>query len=127
MPALSPTMSQGNVTSWQVKEGDEIAAGDVLAEIETDKATLEWENQVHVFASQWLIQAGSRSCSISMHSCICRMMASLPKFWSRQARRTLQSALLWQSWSVSALKHVPPTLQQQLSAHRYPGCKDVCR
>ena len=46
MPALSPTMSQGNVSSWQVKEGDEVAAGDVLAEIETDKATLEWENQV---------------------------------------------------------------------------------
>ena len=46
MPALSPTMAQGNVSSWQVKEGDEIAAGDVLAEIETDKATLEWENQV---------------------------------------------------------------------------------
>lgn len=46
MPALSPTMSQGNVSSWKVEEGNEIAAGDVLAEIETDKATLEWENQV---------------------------------------------------------------------------------
>ena len=47
MPALSPTMAQGNVTSWKVKEGDEVTAGDILAEIETDKATLEWENQVH--------------------------------------------------------------------------------
>lgn len=47
MPALSPTMSQGNVTSWEVKEGDEVSAGSILATIETDKATLEWENQVH--------------------------------------------------------------------------------
>lgn len=47
MPALSPTMSQGNVTSWEVKEGDEVSAGSILATIETDKATLEWENQVY--------------------------------------------------------------------------------
>lgn len=45
MPALSPTMSQGNVNSWEVKEGDEVSAGSILATIETDKATLEWENQ----------------------------------------------------------------------------------
>ena len=45
MPALSPTMSQGNLTSWRVKEGDQVEAGTVLAEVETDKATLEWENQ----------------------------------------------------------------------------------
>lgn len=46
MPALSPTMSQGNLASWAVEEGAEIAAGDVLAEIETDKATLTWDMQV---------------------------------------------------------------------------------
>ncbi len=45
MPALSPTMSQGNLTSWAVNEGQEVAAGDVLGQIETDKATLDWENQ----------------------------------------------------------------------------------
>lgn len=36
-------MTQGNVASWSVKEGDEVSAGDVLAEIETDKATMEFE------------------------------------------------------------------------------------
>lgn len=46
MPALSPTMSQGNIATWKVKEGQEITAGDVLAEVETDKATMDWENQV---------------------------------------------------------------------------------
>ena len=43
MPALSPTMTEGTLAKWQVKEGDRIAAGDVIAEIETDKATMEVE------------------------------------------------------------------------------------
>ncbi|MEQ8397237.1 pyruvate dehydrogenase complex dihydrolipoamide acetyltransferase [Thalassobaculum sp.] len=43
MPALSPTMSEGNLAKWHVKEGDTISAGDVIAEIETDKATMEVE------------------------------------------------------------------------------------
>ena len=43
MPALSPTMTEGNVTKWLKKEGDEVHSGDVLAEIETDKATMEFE------------------------------------------------------------------------------------
>ena len=43
MPALSPTMTEGNVTKWLKKEGDEVRSGDVLAEIETDKATMEVE------------------------------------------------------------------------------------
>jgi pyruvate dehydrogenase E2 component (dihydrolipoamide acetyltransferase) len=38
--------SQGNIASWKKGEGDEIAAGDVLAEVETDKATMDWEAQV---------------------------------------------------------------------------------
>jgi pyruvate dehydrogenase E2 component (dihydrolipoamide acetyltransferase) len=43
MPALSPTMTEGNVTKWLKKEGEEVHSGDVLAEIETDKATMEFE------------------------------------------------------------------------------------
>jgi len=43
MPALSPTMEEGTLAKWLVKEGDTIAAGDLLAEIETDKATMEFE------------------------------------------------------------------------------------
>ncbi|KAI0480403.1 mitochondrial pyruvate dehydrogenase protein x component-like protein [Xylariaceae sp. FL0804] len=45
MPALSPTMTEGNISSWKVKEGDSFAAGDVLLEIETDKATMDVEAQ----------------------------------------------------------------------------------
>jgi pyruvate dehydrogenase E2 component (dihydrolipoamide acetyltransferase) len=43
MPALSPTMEEGTLAKWLVKEGDNVAAGDLLAEIETDKATMEFE------------------------------------------------------------------------------------
>ncbi|WP_422343769.1 pyruvate dehydrogenase complex dihydrolipoamide acetyltransferase [Parasphingorhabdus sp.] len=43
MPALSPTMEEGTLAKWLVKEGDEVASGDLLAEIETDKATMEFE------------------------------------------------------------------------------------
>lgn len=45
MPALSPTMTEGNIASWRVKEGDSFSAGDVLLEIETDKATMDVEAQ----------------------------------------------------------------------------------
>jgi pyruvate dehydrogenase E2 component (dihydrolipoamide acetyltransferase) len=43
MPALSPTMEEGTLAKWLVKEGDHVASGDILAEIETDKATMEFE------------------------------------------------------------------------------------
>jgi len=43
MPALSPTMEEGNLAKWHVKEGDSVSAGDIIAEIETDKATMEVE------------------------------------------------------------------------------------
>src|SRR3954468_11337044 len=43
MPALSPTMEEGKLAKWHVKEGDTVSSGDVIAEIETDKATMEVE------------------------------------------------------------------------------------
>ena len=43
MPALSPTMEEGTLARWLVKEGDEVRSGDIIAEIETDKATMEFE------------------------------------------------------------------------------------
>src|SRR6516165_9034404 len=43
MPALSPTMEKGNLAKWLKKEGDPVKTGDVIAEIETDKATMEYE------------------------------------------------------------------------------------
>jgi len=44
MPRLSDTMEQGTIIAWNVKEGDEVSAGDILGDIETDKATMELQN-----------------------------------------------------------------------------------
>ena len=44
MPKLSDTMTEGTLVSWKKKKGDKVSAGDVIAEIETDKATMEWES-----------------------------------------------------------------------------------
>lgn len=45
MPSLSPTMTEGNIVKWLKKEGDTIAAGDVLCEIQTDKAVMSFETE----------------------------------------------------------------------------------
>ncbi len=58
MPALSPTMTEGNLTKWLVKEGQEIKAGDVIAEIETDKATMEVETVEEGFIQKLLYKEG---------------------------------------------------------------------
>src|SRR5262249_46018164 len=44
MPKLSDTMTEGTLVAWKKKKGDQVSAGEVLAEIETDKATMEWES-----------------------------------------------------------------------------------
>lgn len=60
MPSLSPTMSQGNIVEWKKKEGDELASGDILCMVETDKATLEWENQDDGFLAKILVGDNSK-------------------------------------------------------------------
>ncbi|KAL5735106.1 hypothetical protein ACOSP7_032967 [Xanthoceras sorbifolium] len=60
MPALSPTMNQGNIAKWRKKEGEKIEVGDVLCEIETDKATLEFESLEEGFLAKILVTEGSK-------------------------------------------------------------------
>lgn len=59
MPALSPTMEKGNIATWKVKVGDEVKAGTVMADIETDKATVAFESQEEGFIAAILKPAGS--------------------------------------------------------------------
>ncbi|TVS02349.1 MAG: pyruvate dehydrogenase complex dihydrolipoamide acetyltransferase [Rhodobacteraceae bacterium] len=59
MPALSPTMEEGTLAKWLVKEGDEVASGDILAEIETDKATMEFEAVDEGKIGKILVEAGT--------------------------------------------------------------------
>ena len=59
MPALSPTMESGTLAKWLVKEGDDVAIGDVIAEIETDKATMEVESVDEGKVGKILVEAGA--------------------------------------------------------------------
>ena len=59
MPALSPTMEEGTLAKWLVKEGDSVSAGDILAEIETDKATMEFEAVDEGTIGKILVSEGS--------------------------------------------------------------------
>src|ERR1700743_1160913 len=59
MPALSPTMEEGKLAKWLVKEGQAVKSGDILAEIETDKATMEFEAVDEGTIGQILIPAGT--------------------------------------------------------------------
>src|SRR5918998_5487285 len=59
MPALSPTMEEGTLAKWLVKEGDTVKSGDILAEIETDKATMEFEAVDEGTIAKILVPEGS--------------------------------------------------------------------
>ena len=65
MPALSPTMEEGTLAKWLVKEGDTVSSGDILAEIETDKATMEFEAVDEGTIGKILIEEGSEGVKVN--------------------------------------------------------------
>jgi len=65
MPALSPTMEEGTLAKWLVKEGDTVSSGDLLAEIETDKATMEFEAVDEGVVGKLLISEGSEGVKVN--------------------------------------------------------------
>ncbi len=65
MPALSPTMTEGNLAKWTVKEGDKIKSGQVIAEIETDKATMEVEAVDEGVVGKIMVQAGTEGVKVN--------------------------------------------------------------
>jgi hypothetical protein len=64
MPALSPTMTEGNIAKWNVNEGDTFSAGDVLLEIETDKATMDVEAQEDGVVFKIMAQSGAKAVQV---------------------------------------------------------------
>src|SRR6478735_2252567 len=65
MPALSPTMEEGNLSKWLVKEGDTVKSGDVIAEIETDKATMEVEAVDEGTIAKLVVPAGTEGVKVN--------------------------------------------------------------
>ena len=65
MPALSPTMEEGTLSKWLVKEGDSVESGDLIAEIETDKATMEVEAIEDGIIGKILVSEGQESIKVN--------------------------------------------------------------
>jgi len=70
LPALSPTMELGTIVSWEKKEGDQVSEGDLLCEIETDKATMGFETPEEGYLAKIIISAGSKDIPIGKLLCI---------------------------------------------------------
>lgn len=75
MPALSPTMTQGNLGEWKKKVGEEIQPGDVLVEIETDKAQMDFECQEEGFLAKILVETGTKDVPVSTVKCFLILVA----------------------------------------------------
>lgn len=85
MPALSPTMTSGGIGAWQKKAGDTIAPGDVLVEIETDKAQMDFEFQEDGVLAKVLKDAGAKDVAVGSVSILLfprpvRLIAPRPEF-----------------------------------------------
>src|SRR5689334_3421787 len=60
MPKLSDTMTEGTLVAWKKKKGDKVTAGEVIAEIETDKATMEWESPEDGTLTEIYVEEGGK-------------------------------------------------------------------
>lgn len=70
LPALSPTMESGSIVSWEKKEGDQLSEGDLLAEIETDKATMGFETPEEGYLAKIIVPAGTKDIPLGKLLCI---------------------------------------------------------
>ncbi len=85
MPALSPTMEEGKLAKWLVKEGDTVKSGDILAEIETDKATMEFEAVDEGKIGQILVAEGTEG--VKVNSPIATLLADGEDAWRRAGQK----------------------------------------
>ena len=99
MPALSPTMEKGNLAKWLKKEGDSIKSGDVIAEIETDKATMEVEAVDEGTLGKILVPEGTADVAVN----------------------TPIAVILGEGESKGAIKDVKPSQQEKAARIRAAG------
>ena len=100
MPALSPTMEEGKLSKWLVKEGDNVNPGDVLAEIETDKATMEVESVDSGRVEKLLVAEGTEGVKVNTPAILPNQ--SFASRW-RQKAPWLQSC-----WMAKSRTRKPP-------------------
>ncbi|NXP49356.1 ODP2 dehydrogenase, partial [Heliornis fulica] len=101
LPALSPTMQMGTIARWEKKEGDKISEGELIAEVETDKATVGFESLEECYLAKILVPEGTRDVPIGAIICI---TVEKPEYVDAFKNYTLDSAA-----SAPPAASVPPT------------------
>ena len=120
MPALSPTMKEGNLAKWVKKEGDKIKAGEVIAEIETDKATMEVEAVDEGFLGKILVNEGTEN--VAVNSCIALILEdgedkkALENYVSKAAPTAAAAPKAEEKKEEKTVAHAPAIQQNQSSA-----------
>src|ERR1700757_974922 len=112
MPALSPTMEKGNLAKWLKKEGDPVKSGDVIAEIETDKATMEVEAVDEGTLGKILVPEGTND--VAVNTPIAMILAD-----GEDA-----SALKGGAKSASAAAAAQPAVQQRAAESAPPAAEE---
>ena len=108
MPALSPTMEEGTLAKWMVKEGDTVSSGDILAEIETDKATMEFEATDEGIVGKILIAEGTEG--VKVNTAIAIMVDEGEAVPDASAAPAIAAAPLVASTPAVAAAPVPPVM-----------------
>jgi len=120
MPALSPTMKEGNLAKWVKKEGDKIKAGEVIAEIETDKATMEVEAVDEGILGKILVNEGTEN--VAVNSCIALILEdgedkkALENYASKAAPTEVAAPKAEEKKEEKTVANAPAAQQNQSSA-----------
>ncbi|HEX4157811.1 MAG TPA: pyruvate dehydrogenase complex dihydrolipoamide acetyltransferase [Rhizomicrobium sp.] len=131
MPALSPTMEEGKLAKWHVKEGDEVRSGDVLAEIETDKATMEFEAVDEGRIAKILVPDGTEGVKVNQPiavllgegedaSAVAASPARAKKEPSKEVTRGPEAAPPKQDAPAGAIDSAMQSIRQALAEHVKP-------
>jgi len=109
MPALSPTMTEGNLTKWLVTEGQQVKAGDVIAEIETDKATMEVEAVEEGFVEKLLFKEGDVNIPVNKPIAIISDQQVSKSKGTKQSEVSVEDKKTTQKKEVKQNENQPPT------------------
>ncbi len=109
MPALSPTMTEGNLTKWLVTEGQQVKAGDVIAEIETDKATMEVEAVDEGFVEKLLFKEGDVNIPVNKPIAIISDQQGSNSKETKQSEVSVEDKKTTQKKEVKQNENQPPT------------------
>jgi len=121
MPALSPTMEKGNLAKWLKKEGEAVKAGDVIAEIETDKATMEYESIDDGVLAKIVVPAGSQDVPVNQLIAVLAQEGEDPKAAASAAAAAGKGAASAVKPATSAATQAAPAAKAEPATRSAPA------